>query len=260
VSNEQTKAMQLESVRYNEGEHWSRKPLHLAGSPSFLGKASRGLIGGVWAGGELLWIGGCWEATSGDDMLSPCSALTSSLVNVVSWFSWCWCMASCEACAVSSVDNRTSTAGSLCCSLLLWLVRSVWIHLQLLLRIIRQYRVECRQGRTAGVRQRQSNTRREIGAGSKQTQSRWNNPRSGQAETNQKNRKRFKVKYTDIKHGYNAQKWQPGQIKTSQGVSVCEWLICVCVCVCVCKWGAGVDDQSVPGMRNDGKWSLNGNG
>ncbi len=24
--------------------------------------------------------------------------------------------------------------------------------------------------------------------------------------------------------------------------------------------GAGVDDQSVPGMRNDGKWSPNGNG
>ncbi len=87
VSNEQTKAMRLESVVYSEGcwlmksEHWSRKPLHLAGSPSNLsGKASRGLIGGVWAGGKLLRIGTCWEAASGDDKLNP----DQFLVNVES--------------------------------------------------------------------------------------------------------------------------------------------------------------------------------
>ncbi len=54
VSNEQTKAMQLESLGYSEGcwltksEHCSRKPLHLADSPSnFSGKASQGFIEGT---------------------------------------------------------------------------------------------------------------------------------------------------------------------------------------------------------------------
>ncbi len=37
--------------------------------------------------------------------------------------------------------------------------------------------------------------------------------------------------------------------------SLCVSGLYVYVYVCVCKWGAGVDDQSVPGMRNDGKWS-----
>ncbi len=88
--------------------------MHRAGSPSnFSGKASRGLIGGVCDGGELLRFGGCSEAASDGDMLSPCSALTSSSVNVVSRFNWCWCMASWEDWAVSSVDSRMSAAGSL---------------------------------------------------------------------------------------------------------------------------------------------------
>ncbi len=54
VSNEQTKAVRLESVGYSEGcwltksEHSSRKPLHLADSPSnFSEKASRGFIEGT---------------------------------------------------------------------------------------------------------------------------------------------------------------------------------------------------------------------
>ncbi len=43
------------------------------------------------------------------------------------------------------------------------------------------------------------------------------------------------------------------QIKISQQVRVCMWLICVC------KWGTGVDDWSVPGMRENVKRSPNGN-
>ncbi len=43
------------------------------------------------------------------------------------------------------------------------------------------------------------------------------------------------------------------QIKTSQQVRV------FVAYMCVCKWGTGVDDWSVPGMRGNVKWSPNGN-
>ncbi len=138
---------------------------------------------------------------------------------------------------------------------LLWWVRSVWIHLQLLLRIVRQYRVKYRQGRTAEARQRQSQIQDE---------------RSGQAASKHSPGETIQSRgrQTTIREMGNSPRSKTKKANTGITLrndsranqdfarSLCMWV----AYMCVCKWGAGVDDQSVPGMRNDGKWSPNGNG
>ncbi len=76
-----------------------------------------------------------------------------------------------------------------------------------LLRIVRQYRVKYRQGRTAEARQRQSQIQDErSGLAASKHSPGENNPKSGQADNNQRNGKQSKVKNKESKHGYNAQK------------------------------------------------------
>ncbi len=140
-------------------------------------------------------------------------------------------------------------------SLLWWWVRSVWIHLQLLIRIVRQYRVKYRQGRTAGDRQRQG---RVPGRGSVQAASKHSSGETIRGWGRQKT-----IRITGNFPRSSTQKSNMGikLRKDSQGkLRLWKESVCVCVCVCVCQWAAGVDDQSVPGMRNDGNWSPNGDG
>ncbi len=186
VSNEQTKTMRLESVRYSEGcwltksKHCFRKPLHLADSPSnFSGKASRGFIEGTWAGRELLQframihlaLAVLWPAPRSGwwvDLTGVGARWVVKLVQIarliVAWALLDRCLAK------SSVTKSQRSLDPF----------------KVLLRIVRKYRVRHRKGRTVQARQRQSWTPGErseqeannhspinpiqVGAGSKQSE------------------------------------------------------------------------------------------
>ncbi len=180
------------------------------GSPlNFSGKASRGLTGGACmtgAGGGLAAACGCVTCT-------PCKAVTSCSVSAVRCCSCCWCTASCEAWAVSSVVSCLNAAGSLFGEVFCNETSDGTGSICSFIRVVKQEWVKHQQWEQWGLKQRRGQRNRQDGQGRRQISEDRRTRRGSNQETHNGSE--------------NAQRWQPGQIKTSHWVSVGALLLCV---------------------------------
>ncbi len=200
-------------------EYWSRNPLHIVESPLNLsGKARRGLTGGGGWFGMFTGISSWVAAGAGGDKLSPCRDRTNSSVSAVKRVSWCWWMASWFAWAESSDVSCVKAAGSRCGEVFCDETEA-WGSICSLLNNSKQYRTQVMDGQR-------------VGAGGRQIRVDGQFRRSRQVAGIVIGETIRVIHRQAEQQGINAQKWSPGQIKTSHwgaGTTVFygEWCECV---------------------------------